>query len=151
MKRLLLSFLLFSCMISCAGQTLWMNEVDEFTGETKKATESYKVGVGVSSLYFMFGRIGETYFFYANSDSDLGCAGAVGNYIILKFTDGTTLKLDDISDVDCKKGAKSTFLFKPSDFAGKELDKIRFKQSKFFDDFTWNSQFLLVDFINSIK
>lgn len=138
-------------MLSAKGQKLWMNEVDEFTGVSKKATESYKVGVGVDDLYFMFGRIGETYFFYANSDSDLGCSGAVGNYIMLKFTDGSTLKLEDIADIDCKKGSKSTFVFKPSDFEGKEIEKIRFKQSKFFDDCTWKSQFLLVDFINAIK
>jgi hypothetical protein len=151
MKHLLTLIFLLNLAFVGTGQQLWMNETDEFTGEVKKATESYKVGVGISSLYFMFGRIGETYFFYANSDSDLGCAGALGNYIILKFSDGSTLKLEDISDVDCKKGAKSTFIFNPSDFKGKEIEKVRFKQSKFFDDYTWNSQFLLVDFINSIR
>lgn len=151
MKSLFFSLLLCSSMLSSVGQKLWMDEVDDFTGETKKVTESYKVGVGMSSLYFMFGRIGDTYFFYANSDSNLGCSGALGNYIMLKFKDGSTMKIEDIGDIDCKKDAKGTFIFKPSDFEGKELDKIRFKQSKFFDDFTWNSHFLLVDFINAIK
>jgi hypothetical protein len=151
MKILFFSLMLSVLTLSATGQELWKNETDDFTGKTKKATESYKVGIGVSNLYFMFCRVGETYFFYANSDSDLGCSGATGNYIILKFTDGTTLKLDDIADVDCKGKTKSTFVFKPADLEGKEIEKIRFKQSKFFDDYTWQSKFFLVDYLNAIK
>lgn len=140
--------------IQASSQNLFKNEVDEFTGEVKRITERYKVAEGVTEVSIQVGRINESYFIFVSPSRDLGCSGASGNYIIFKFTDGTTLKLNDSADIDCGDANSSLFVFQPSQFEGKTIEKIRLQQSKFYDDCEWTKkwcEYTFSDFLTAIK
>ena len=92
------------------SQELWKNETDDFTGEVKRITETYTVAEGAGLLSISVGRFDQKYFMYVNSTYDLGCSGALNNSIIFKFTDGTTLKLEDKAKIDCGDDPTSLFL-----------------------------------------
>ena len=148
------AFILAFVALQASSQNLFKNEVDEFTGEAKVITERYIVAKGVGKLSMQVGRINDGYFMFVYSSTDLGCAGASGNYIILKFTDGTTLKLTDQSDVDCGDFSSSLFIFNPSDFEGKTVEKIRLKKSEFYDDCEWTDkwcEYTFSDFLKAVK
>jgi len=137
--------------LTATAQDLDMNEVDEFTGASKKVTKEYVCAEGVTKIAMRFGNIDGTHCIYTYPYKKLGCSGAVGNYLILKFTDGTTIKLEDVSDIDCKDYATSIFIFQPELVKGKVIEKIRFKQSEYYDDGEWISEFNLADFVNAVK
>lgn len=153
MKNLFAIILAFIA-IESTSQELWKNETDDFTGEVKKITESYAVAEGVSKLSIQVGRVNESYFFFATPSIDLGCSGAVGNYIIIKFTDGSTLKLEDKAKIDCDDDSSSLFVFTPSDFEGKSIEKFRLQHSEYYDDCLWTDEwcsFSFSDFLTAIK
>ena len=135
------------------SQELWKNETDDFTGEVKRITESYTVAEGVGKLSISVGRFDQTYFMYVNSTYDLGCSGARNNSIIFKFTDGTTLKLEDKAKIDCGDDPTSLFLLDLASLEGKQIEKIRFQRSEYYDDCVWleNSQYNIADFINAVR
>jgi hypothetical protein len=87
------------------------------------------------------------------STSDLGCSGASDNYAIIKFTDGTTLKLDkDYSDIDCSDSTPSLFsLNVNSPLFTKEIEKIRFKQSKYYTDGVTSGTYSLAQILEATK
>jgi len=126
--------------LSVFCQDLWKNEVDEFTGSVNKITESYVVANGVGNLSIQVGRVDNTHFMFVYSSADLGCSGASNNSIIFKFTDGTTLKLEDVADINCGDTPVSTFIFRARDFENKTVDKIRFQQSNYYDDCIWSDK-----------
>ena len=133
---LILATILFGFTMN--GQELKKNEVDDFTGKTIKLTKTYFVAKGVTSLIAKAGRVKDAendwYFLYVQPSLDLGCAGSRDSYIIIKFTDGSTIKYQDKADVNCGDNPWSMYVIDPSDFKGKTIDKIRFKQSKLYDD-----------------
>ena len=143
------------------SQELWLDEKDDFTGEIKRATISQVIGNnGEESKYaqisisFSALRIGETRAFRLQSDSDLGCAGASGNYAMLKFSDGVVIKLDDVSDIDCEDMSESTFLVNAELMARIEAKDapvmVRLKQADYYTDAkavdaeTWNAHWVAV-------
>jgi hypothetical protein len=81
--------------LSIAQCSLRVNEIDDFTGETKKVTNDVLIGKGVGNVYSALGRINETEALYIDHTSDLGCVSSSA-YIIIKFTDGTTTKLEHL-------------------------------------------------------
>ena len=135
------------------SQELWKNETDDFTGEVKKVTKVYTVAKGVGDLSISVGRIDQTYFMYVNSTQDLGCGGAINNSITLKFTDGTTIKLDDLAKIDCGDDPTSLFLLDQINLADKQIEKLRFQMSEYYDDCVWleNSPYNIADFLNAVK
>tara|TARA_R110002020_G_scaffold380403_1_gene591624 strand:+ start:249 stop:707 length:459 start_codon:yes stop_codon:yes gene_type:complete len=135
------------------SQELWKNETDDFTGEVIRVTKTYTIAEGVGKLSISVGRINETYFMYVNSTQDLGCAGAVNNSIIFKFTDGTTLKLEDQAKIDCGDNPTSLFQLNLVSLEGKQIEKLRFQMSEYYDDCVWleNSPYNITDFINAVK
>jgi hypothetical protein len=140
--------------LQASSQKLYKNEVDEFTGAATVITERYVVAKGIGNLSIQVGRLNDSYFMWVYSSKDLGCSGASGNYIILKFTDGSTVKLTDHSDIDCADFSSSLFIFNLSDFDGKFVQKIRLKRSKFYDDFEWTDkwcEYTFTDFLTAIK
>ena len=151
---LTLATLLFA--FSMNGQELRVNTTDEFTGVTKRVTNNYKVANNLTNIYFSVGyfsdNTGDLYVFYAHSTLDLGCSGARGNQMIFLFDDGTTLVLDDdISDINCGDNPSSVFVFDPQDFEGKTVTKIRFKQSKLYDDCEVTGDFTINQLIEAVQ
>ena len=114
MYQALCTFLLMSFSLSFFGQELWLNEKDDFTGDVKKATTKEVIGDNgeKNGIKVSFGamRVADTKAFFLNSSYDLGCAGGVGCFAMLKFSDDEVLKLEDQADVDCSDGASSMFL-----------------------------------------
>jgi len=154
MKKPLLFLGAIALSFQLNAQKLWKNEVDEFTGDVKKFTEYYTIAQTSFGQIKASGiRIKDYYYIRLKSTSDLGCAGARDNYAIIKFTDGTTLKLDkDLSDIDCADSSPSLFSISPnSDLANKEIEKIRFKQSKYYTDGTTSGKYSLSEIINVTK
>ena len=154
MKKPLLYLGAVALSFQLNAQKLWKNEVDDFTGDVKKFTNYYTIATtSVGQIKASAVRIKDFYYLKLKSTSDLGCAGARDNYAIIKFTDGTTLKLDkDLSDIDCADSSPSLFSISPnSDLANKEIEKIRFKQSKYYTDGTTSGKYSLSEIINVTK
>ncbi len=151
-KVLLLGAVALSLQLN--AQKLWKNEVDDFTGDVKKFTNYYNIATtSVGKIKASAVRINDFYYLKLKSTSDIGCAGARGNYAIIKFTDGTTLKLEkDLAEIDCADSSASLFSISPNgDLANKEIDKIRFRQSKYYTDGNTSGTYSLSQIINVTK
>jgi len=149
---LVLVAIAFSCQMN--AQKLWKDEVDDFTGDVKKFTNYYNVATtDVGTLKVSAIRLNDFYYIKMKSTSDLGCSGASDNYAIIKFTDGTTLKLNkDYSDIDCSDSTPSLFtLSANSPLFTKEIEKIRFKQSKYYTDGVTSGTYSLAQIIAATK
>jgi len=149
---LVLVAIAFSCQMN--AQKLWKDEVDDFTGDVKKFTNYYNVATtNVGTLKVSAIRLNDFYYIKMKSTSDLGCSGASDNYAIIKFTDGTTLKLDkDYSDIDCSDSTPSLFsLNANSPLFTKEIEKIRFKQSKYYTDGVTSGTYSLAQILEATK
>ena len=70
-------------LTSLAQCSLRLDEIDDFTGETKKVTNDVLIGKGVGNVYAALGRINETEALYIDHASDLGCVSSSA-YIIIK-------------------------------------------------------------------
>ena len=127
------------------SQELWLNETDDFTGVSKKATRAEKVGdnqaekkYAVISINLSTIRVGDSWGFRLGADSDLGCAGASGNYCMLKFSDGEVIQLEDGAKIDCAD--MSTSLYSVTDELMARIDSadapvmIRLKQADYYTD-----------------
>ena len=136
------------------AQSLITNEVDEFTGSTKKMTKTYNIAEGKGYLIKATAiKIDNLYAIYISSNADLGCAGSSDNYVIFKFVDATTIKLKDVSSIDCKDEAPSTFIIKKDDLYkfDKAIDKIRFKQSNLYLDANTTGTYSVSQLIKAVK
>lgn len=151
-KVLLLGAVALSLQLN--AQKLWKNEVDDFTGDVKKFTNYYNIATtSVGKIKASAVRVNDFYYLKLKSTSDIGCAGARDNYAIIKFTDGTTLKLEkDLAEIDCADSSASLFSISPNgDLANKEIDKIRFRQSKYYTDGDTSGTYSLSQIINVTK
>lgn len=151
-KVLLLGAVALSLQLN--AQKLWKNEVDDFTGDVKKFTKHYIIATtNVGQIKASAIRINDHYYLSLKSTSDIGCSGARGNYVIIKFTDGTTLKLDkDLADIECADSSPSLFNILPNgDLANKEIEKIRFRQSKYYTDGNTAGTYSLSEIISVTK
>jgi hypothetical protein len=151
---ILLAITVFGMITEMNGQQLKTDKTDDFTGDIIKTTKDYVVGVGVGLLYARVSRVGSSEGLWVWSSSDLGCSGASNNFIMIKFTDGSTIKYKDSSSVDCSGGeeSKSLFMFKIIDFKGKTIEKIRFRQSELYDDYTVETgEFTFLELIKAVQ
>ena len=143
-------------VFSANAQNLSMNEVDEFTGQTKKVTEYYKVGKGngynlkLSVVQLSDGKA-STFGMYFQTNGDLGCSGSVDEYVILKFTDGTTVKYKGIGDVDCTDYATSTFIVNIEDFKDKTVEKIRLRRSEYYNDYEVGGSYTISELLTAVN
>ncbi len=154
MKKTLLLLLVMAFGSQVNAQKLWKDEVDDFTGDTKKFTNYYNVAeTNVGTLKVSALRLNEFEYIKMKCTSDLGCAGASDNYVMFIFTDGTKLKLsEDLADIDCSDGASSLFSIKAnSPLKTKTIEKIRFKQSKYYTDGTTTGTYSMSEIINATK
>ena len=154
MKKVLLLLAMAAFTFVSNAQELSKNEVDDFTGKVKKFTKYYNVGKGkVGTIKVSIARLDKTYFMKIKTTADLGCAGARDNYVIFKFTDGSTLKLDnDVSDVDCAYSSPSFYIIDADgQLATKTIEMIRFRQSKFYTDAKTSGTYSFVDLLNAVK
>jgi hypothetical protein len=149
---LVLGAIVLSCQMN--AQKLWKDEVDDFTGDVKKFTNYYNVATtDVGTIKVSAIRLNDFYYIKMKSTADLGCSGASDNYAIIKFTDGTTLRLDkDYSDIDCSDSTPSLFsLSVNSPLFTKEIEKIRFKQSKYYTDGATSGTYSLSQILAATK
>lgn len=155
MKKPLLFLGAVALSFQMNAQKLWKNEVDDFTGDVKKFTNYYNVAttdiggtIKVSAI-----RLNDFYYIKMKCSTDLGCSGASDNYAIVKFTDGSTLNLSkDYSDIDCSDSASSLFSLKEnSPLFTKEIDKIRFRQSKYYTDGKTSGTYTLSQILKATK
>ena len=143
-------------VFSVNAQELRKNQTDEFTGVTKKISNFYNIGTGngytleLSTAYLTDGKA-DTHGMYFKTDADLGCAGSRGEYVFFKFTDGTTVKYEGVGSIDCGNDTTSIFLFKEQDFKNKTVEKIRFKRSEYYVDYTMNGTYTVKQLINIVK
>ena len=142
---------------SMNAQKLTTDIVDDFTGDVKKITRFYKVGKGkggIKNTKLMISaiRVGENALaLWAYNPSISGFSGAVGNYIIFKFLDGTTLKIEDSADIDCGDYAQSTFLIMDlTELIEKEIVAIRLSQQGY-GDYEPTGDYTISDLIKAVK
>jgi hypothetical protein len=149
---LVLAAIVLSCQMN--AQKLWKDEVDDFTGDLKKFTNYYNVATtDVGTLKISALRLNDFYYIKMKSTTDIGCSGATDNYIFFKFTDGTTLELKkDLSDIDCSDSTPSLYSLKDSSpLFTKEIEKIRFRQSKYYTDGVTSGTYSLAQIIKATK
>ena len=161
MKNLLALLFAFAFAATSFSQELWLDETDDFTGESKKATRREVIGnngeekkYAQISISFSAMRIGDTRAFRLKASSDLGCAGASGNYAMLKFSDDEVIQIVDGGDIDCEDMAESTFIVNDELLARIQANDapvmIRFKQADYYTDAktvdaeTWNAHWAAV-------
>jgi hypothetical protein len=136
--RYFFSLLALVATATLSAQSLRINEVDEFTGDSKKATTFEQVGYNVTKLKFSFIGINETRALFAYvTGGDLGCCGTSDSYIFFKFTDGTTMKVTDSADVECDETCQSLYIFDKDQWASittKSIEKMRVAHSDLYDD-----------------
>jgi len=136
--RYFFSLMAFVVCASLSAQSLRINENDDFTGDSKKATTFERVGHNIAKLHFSFISLNETRALFAYcSGSDLGCCGTTDSYLMFKFTDGTTMKLKDSNDIDCEGTCQSLYIFDSSqwqDILTKDVEKMRVAHSDLYDD-----------------
>lgn len=150
MKTFLTLMIMLISMTSFS-QALSVNKTDPFDGTQTKATEWYVAGVGASTMKMRFACVGNLYVIYVKSSENLGCSGVSTNALILKFTDGTMITLEDSSQIDCGELAVSYFIFDPIHLQGKDMDMFRFQQSTMYDDANWSCQYSLFEFLTVIQ
>ena len=155
MRKLVLLLAVFALSFQSNAQKLWKNEVDEFTGDVKKFTNYYTIATtSVGQIKASAWRINDYYYLKLKSTADLGCAGALGNYVIIKFTDGTVLKLEkDISDIECADSSPSLFVITSElgNLINKKVEKIRFRQSQYYTDGNTSGTYSLSQIIKATK
>ena len=130
---------------------LVQDEVDEFTKKVKKATKVYYSG---KAIKLRVSRYGEEYALgIAPIIWNLGCCGVSDNYIMILFTDDTTLRLDkDVAKVDCSNDVKySIYIIDEGMFKGKTIKKIRLKQSETFIDADYTCNYSMQELIDALK
>ena len=155
MKKVLsTTVLLLVLSLSVNGQKLWKNEVDEFTGDVKKFTNYYNAAkTDVGLIKASVARVDDFVALKLRSTSDLGCSGAVGNYVIFKFTDGTSYKMDnDEASIDCSDGATSMYLIKKDNpLNHKVISKIRLRMSEYYTDGAVYGTYTIKQLLNAVK
>lgn len=111
------------------------NDVDEFTNDRTIVTELEIITPGVMGY---FARVGKLKAFKFNTASDLGCVSS-DSYIILKYSDGTTKKINHVGEIDC--GDHPYFIGVIS--TAKKVSKMRIHFSRTLDIIVDNPNFLI--------
>ena len=136
MKRFLIpAMCVFSTFNLVVGQDIRIEKVDAFDESITRSTKWYEVGKSSNGKVLMCAgwhiKGSALVEFWVNTE--LGCAGAIGNYVMFKFDDGSTLKIDtDEAPVNCKDYASSFFL--ADDFPDKVVTHIRLRQGDTYMD-----------------
>ena len=153
MKKIIITIGMVVLALGMNAQQLTKNEVDDFTGEVKKFTEYYNIAkTSRGSFKAGIERIDNVYWIELYSTTDLGCSGTSGNKVIFKFTDGTSVKLFDRSQIDCRDGATSSFIVEAgSPLFTKDIEKIRFEQSQYYADGETYGPFSLAELLQATK
>jgi hypothetical protein len=152
MKKILT--LLFICIsfISFSQVKLLVDEVDPFTGSVQKATDFITVtDEPTGRIAFCFVRVETTYGIYAVSNKDLGCAGAKGNVLLIKFASGKILEIEDTAEIGCNRNDSSVFLIKPEDFENDEVILIRLVRSRGQLDGAWSYKESIYELIKYLE
>lgn len=151
--KYLFSMLLISSAMFVSAQSLIIDRIDEFDGDTVKVTKDYVVGkAAVSKLYCSVRRINSYYGISFWSTADQGCAGSGKNYVILMNAEGDKITLtEDIADIKCNNTAESLYVADPTDFVGFVVTRIRFAQSEGYLDFTVSGDYTIEQLFNTLK
>lgn len=129
------------------------NEVDEFTGEIKKILKPKIIGKSKSNiLKSSLALVENNYFISLTFSGDLGCV-TDDSYIIIKFEDGSTQKLFNISDIDCKESPKFVTRINSvyKELEGKKIDKIRLGLSEKYADIIIDNKSFIIKSLQCLK
>ncbi len=157
MKKVVVAIAIaLTTVISVNAQELYKNEVDDFTGATKRYTKEYNIAEGKGyKLSLQVANLSEEdyslFAMYFKTDGDLGCAGAVGEYVMFKFEDGSVLKYEGVGDVNCGDNPTSMFQLHIDDFEGKTVQKIRLQRSDYFLDYEIEGEYTIKELIEAVK
>jgi hypothetical protein len=151
MKKILLVLSVFALVFSMNAQKLTVNEVDQFTGKTKKLTSFYNLAkTDVGMIRGSVIRINDSRFLSVSCTFDLGCVGARDNYIIFLYADGSSVKLnDDFSDIDCSNESNSLYSIDALKTEG--ITHIRLRMSKYYTDGAVYGTYSLTDLMNAVN
>jgi hypothetical protein len=121
---------------------------DDFTGNTHVITKSVTFGNSVdnnkSKLDFWISKVSvkdeiSKYVIVLIPNSNIGCSGAKGNYVIFKFSNDEILRIEnDRSKIDCSGGFASMYEIEGNNYdllLHNEIKAIRLKQSESFKDY----------------
>jgi hypothetical protein len=136
-------------------------EEDSFTGNKITKSEGASIGMDNSRKYVIHVTLRKVeskdehlYYLFVRSSLDLGCAGAIDNYIIIKFGDGETTTLNqDISKVNCSGIRISTYRLDDKQvklLAENQINGIRFAQSKSYADYDIFYQNYFINVLNKM-
>lgn len=135
-----------------SAQKLTQNEVDEFTGISKKMTDLYVLGKGDGLAHGVAFNIGQTIGLYLFTTADIGCVGTARSRVIFLFSDGTkTEEIVDHASIDCADDATQILILNPKQFAGKVVTKMRIYRSEGYDDVTWDGPFTIQQLLAAVK
>ncbi len=126
------------------------NEIDKFTGFSKKTSKFNAIALSSKDadgyrkpfVVYMKKIISSDTAIFAlclRTSYNLGCSGANGNYVMIKFTNGDVITLEkDIAKIDCAKSSISIFVLGEMELykiKNQEISSIRFKKSEYYEDF----------------
>ena len=150
MKQLFLSVALLASF-SASSQDLKIDKVDDFTGSVVKKTKYYQIASdSYGALYVSLARVDDDNFIEFWTTSDLGCGGAVGNYIILLYKDGSRKEFrEDLLDISCEDRPSSMYQITAEDIEG--ASRVRIKQSDHYQDFHFNGVYTVAELFNAVQ
>ena len=157
MKKLILIIGIIFSGILMQAQELKTDEVDEFTGERIKITTRERIAkIGSYRVYAQVEKNGTVIILRITTTAGLGCGGANDNYVVLKFVDGSIIKLtDDKLDVNCDHPVSQSAYLLNNDHINKiksvELLDIRIKMSSHSYDFHVKKKDAIENMINLIQ
>ncbi len=137
--------------VTMNAQKLDVDEVDQFTGKTKKLTSFYNLAKSdVGMIRGSVIRINDSRFLSVTCTADLGCVGASDNYIIFLYADGSSVKLDDdFSDIDCSNEGNS--MYSIGNLKTEGITHIRLRMSKYYTDGAVYGTYSLTDLMNAVN
>jgi hypothetical protein len=144
----------FSVAMLCSafsfGQELAVDRVDDFTGSIVRKTKYYKFGhTSYGAAHVAVARVDDDVFFEVWTTSDLGCGGAVGNYVTFLYGPGISKSFnEDLLDINCDNRASSMYLISDADVEG--ITKMRVKQSEHYQDFTFDGVYSLSELYDAV-
>jgi hypothetical protein len=150
MKQLFLSVALLASSIAFS-QELKIDKVDDFTGSVVKKTKYYQIASdSYGALYVSLARVDDDNFIEFWTTSDLGCGGALGNYIILLYKDGSRKEFrEDLLDISCEDRASSMYQVTLDDLQG--ATRVRIKQSEHYQDFQFDGVYTVLELFNAVQ
>ncbi len=122
----------------------YINEVDEFTGQTEKATKYEVIGKDKTrrKLKARVASVGEEVILFLSYYGDLGCVASKST-AILKLESGEMIELKHVGKIDCDDVGLFTLRLEPDEvetLKSNHVTKARLTGTKYLTDVDWYFQ-----------